>query len=585
MHRNQHINQPPPALNSILFIVLRRMRAPLIMVIAAYTIAIFGLTLIPGLNAHGQPGGPPMSYFHAFYFISFTATTTGYGEYPQTFSDAQRMWVIFCIYLTVISWAYNILTVFTLLQDKAFRNAFARIGFTRRVHHIREPFYLVCGCGETGELVSGTLDRRNQRFVIVEQSEERVQELTQMPWQSNPPILNADARLPDNLLAAGLAHAHCQGVLALSRDEEANLAVAIAVRLLHPDIPILAAVRSAGTAVKMESFGADHIINPFEIFAARLALVMRAPKAFLLARWLTGIPGEPLPESYYPPRGNWIACGFGRFGQAVVHTLEAEGQSITLVEPRTDISVGHRPHIVNQGTEVEPLLAAGVRDAVGIVAGTDSDVNNLSIAVTARKLNPDIFVVMRQNLAANDVLFEAFEGDFALVTSQLIAEECLATLNTPLLVRFLKRLTQENDAWAEPVLAQLEAVCEERLPHVWPIRINRTEAPAALNHLVAGKPLDIAYLLRDPNERDKTLNALPLLLVRDGKDWPMPDVSMALQPGDALLFAGRLNARNSQFLSVQNSNVLDYILTGYEAPGGWVWHRWARSKLAAEEKR
>jgi Trk K+ transport system NAD-binding subunit len=569
-------------MNSILFVVLRRMRAPMIMLIVAYAVSIAGLAMIPGNDASGKPGGPPMSFFHAFYFISYTATTTGYGEYPQTLSDGQRMWVIFCIYLTVISWGYNILTLFAILQDKGFRSAFALIGFRRRVEHLHEPFHLICGCGETGALVCNTLDRRNQRFVIVENSEQRMQELGLMAWRGNPPILNGDACLPENLIAAGLTHSHCRGVLALSPDENSNLAVAIAVRLLNPDIPVLAAVRSTSVAANMASFGTDHIINPFEIFARRLALLLRAPQAFLLARWLTGIPGEPSPEAYHPPHGKWIVCGFGRFGQAIVRTLEAAGQSITLIDPRTDIVAEDRPHIVDRGTEAEPLIRAGLRDAVGIVAGTDNDVNNLSIAVTAREIKSDIFVVMRQNRAANNPLFEAYEGDFALVTSELVAQECLAILTTPLLSRFLRYVRQQEDDWAWAVLSRLATTSGERLPHVWAVRLDDDNSRAFCDYLRRGHALTVAHLVCDPSHPEETLRVVPLLLVRGGDEYPLPQATMPLEFGDALLFAGRASARNRQELALWNSNALDYMLSGHDAPGGWIWHRWAQRGQTAE---
>ena len=571
-------------MNSILFIVLRRMRAPLTMVIVAYAVSIAGLAMIPANDASGKPGGEPMSFFHAFYFISYTATTTGYGEYPQNLSDAQRMWVTFCMYFTVISWGYNILTLFAILQDKGFRSTFALIGFTRRVARVHEPFYLICGCGETGALVCTTLDRRSERFVIVENSEQRVQELSLMAWRSNPPILNGDASVPENLIAAGLTHSHCRGVLALSPDENSNLAVAIAVRLLNPDVPVLAAVRSASVAANMASFGTDHIINPFEIFAARLALLLRAPQAFLLARWLTGIPGEPSPEAYHPPHGKWIVCGFGRFGQAIVRTLEAAGQTITLIDPRTDIVAEDRPHIVDRGTEAEPLIRAGLRDAVGIVAGTDNDVNNLSIAVTAREIKPDVFVVMRQNRAANNPLFEAFEGDFALVTSELIAQECLAILTTPLLSRFLRHVWQQDDDWAWAVLSRLATASGERLPHVWAVRLNDDGARAFCERLRQGRTLTVAHLSCDPSHPDENLRAVPLLLIRDGDEYPLPLASMPLAPGDALLFAGRSSARHRQAFALLNSNALDYMLTGEDVPGGWVWHRWAQRRRIARKQ-
>ncbi len=583
MKRIDDLKNLPPAMNSILFIVLRRMRAPLILVVAAYAVAITGLVMIPGMDANGKPGGPPMSFFHAFYFISYTATTTGYGEYPQTLSDGQRLWVVFSMYLTVISWGYNILTLFAVLQDKGNRHAFSLIAFTRQVRRLREPFYLICGCGETGALVCTTLDRRSQRFVIVEQAEQRVQELGLMTWRGNPPILNDDARLPQNLIAAGLTHAHCRGVLALSRDEDANLAVAIAVRLLNPEVPVLAAVRSSTTAANMASFGTDHIINAFEIFAARLALLLRSPQAFLLARWLTGLAGAAAPEAYHPPHGKWIVCGFGRFGQAIVRTLEAAGQTITLIEPRADIAAQERPHIVDRGTEAGSLIQAGIHDAVGIVAGTDNDVNNLSIAVTARAINSAIFVVMRQNQAANNPLFEAYEGDFALVTSELIAQECLAILTTPLLSRFLSHIRQQEDDWAWAVLSRLATASGERLPHVWAICIDNNEARALCEQLRRGRSLNVGHLIRDPGDRDENLRAVPLLLVRDNVDYPLPPASMPLQAGDALLFAGRSSARNRQRFGMQNRNALDYIVTGHDAPGGWIWHRWGETASAKED--
>ena len=73
-----------------------------------------------------------------------------------------------------------------------------------------------------------------------------------------------------------------------------------------------------------------------------------------------------------------------------------------------------------------------------IVAGTDDDVNNLSIVVTAREMNPALYTIVRQNLQANRPLFEAFDADVTMVSSQLIAAECLAVVRTPLLEPFLE---------------------------------------------------------------------------------------------------------------------------------------------------
>ena len=71
-----------------------------------------------------------MGFFDAFYVMSYTASTIGFGEIPYPFTYNQRMWVTISIYLTVIGWAYAIGSLLALLQDRAFRQALALQHFT-----------------------------------------------------------------------------------------------------------------------------------------------------------------------------------------------------------------------------------------------------------------------------------------------------------------------------------------------------------------------------------------------------------------------------------------------------------------------
>ena len=45
-------------MNSAFFLVLRRMRAPIIVLIVIYSIAVLGLTLVPGVDADGKAAPP-----------------------------------------------------------------------------------------------------------------------------------------------------------------------------------------------------------------------------------------------------------------------------------------------------------------------------------------------------------------------------------------------------------------------------------------------------------------------------------------------------------------------------------------------
>ena len=142
-------------MNHIVFLIFRSMRRPLITLVLVYAILILGLVLIPGVDDQGKVWH--VSFFHALYFISYTATTIGFGEIPYQFTDAKRLWTLFSMYAGVISWLYAIGTILSLLQDKTFQQALSELKFSRIVKSQREPFYLVCGYGETGSaLVKGS---------------------------------------------------------------------------------------------------------------------------------------------------------------------------------------------------------------------------------------------------------------------------------------------------------------------------------------------------------------------------------------------------------------------------------------------
>ena len=550
-------------MNSAFFLVLRRMRAPIIVLIVIYAISVVGLTLIPGIDADGRMSAP-LSFFHAFYFISYTATTIGFGELPGAFSDAQRLWVTICIYLTVVGWSYSVVTLIALLQDKGFQNTLTTNRFARRVLRLKAPFYLVCGCGETGNLIARTFDRIEQAFVVLEKDELRVEELDLQDFKTDTPALAADASVPDNLLLAGLKHPKCRGVLAVTNDEQANLAIAIAVRLLNPDVPVIARARSAAVTANMASFGTDHIINPFERFADHLALAVASPERFRLIELLTSLPESPVPEPHRPPRGHWILCGYGSFGRAVADRLRDTGITLTIIDPAAK-DAGQQ--FMGDGTEAITLRQAGIDQATGIVAGTDNDINNLSIAVTARELKPELFVVTRQNQAANSPLFSAFGADFTVLPSRIVAQETIAILTAPLLARFLEHVHKLDETQCRQLVERLQAECGDLTPAVWDIRLDGEEAPAITQALINSRPIQLGEIMRDGADRSCRLPIVPLLVERDADSLLLPNETLVLQAGDRLLFASTLAARRDLELSLNNANELDFVLTGHENSG------------------
>ena len=555
-------------MNNITALVLRRMRAPLLVLITAYAVSIIGLVLVPGIDDQGQTWH--MGLFDALYFVSYMATTIGFGEIPYDFTHAQRLWTLVAIYLTVVAWFYALGTILTLVQDQGFQQALIENRFARGVARMREPFYLVCGYGDTGGLLVRALAERGLRSVVLDIKTERINELKMAELSVYVPGLAADAAVPKHLIEGGLQHPQCAGVVALTDQDHVNLQVAITSKLLNPRIEAICRAETRDSARNMASFGTDYIVNPFSAFARRLAMALHSPDLHVLYEWLTGVPGMTHEPVIYPPRGTWILCGYGRFGRAVRRYLEYEGVKTVVVE-EDPVRRDCHDCITGRGTEAVTLREARIAQAVGIVAGSDDDANNLSILMTARDLNPNLFFVARQNRRASDAIFAAARPDLIMQRSHMITRQILARITTPLLAQFLREARHQRSEWAKELVDQLDEVVGALVPHIWTIEISAARAPAITAVMNEGRELRLQHLMRDSRDREVELPCIALLLRRGEETLLRPQPDVTLQEGDEVLFCGRRDAATRMAWVVWNLNAVSYIVTGTERPAGLVW--------------
>jgi Trk K+ transport system NAD-binding subunit len=100
-------------------------------------------------------------------------------------------------------------------------------------------------------------------------------------------------------------------------------------------------------------------------------------------------------------RNHVVLIGLGHLGFRVLRELHELGQDVVVIELKPDadlINAGRQmgmPIIQEDGTRSEALLGAGLPVASAIVICTQNDQLNLRIALKARKLNPNIRVVVR----------------------------------------------------------------------------------------------------------------------------------------------------------------------------------------------
>lgn len=562
-------------MENIVFLILRRMRQPLLTLLAVYAVSVLGLSLIPGRDADGNVWH--MGIFHSFYFVSYMATTIGFGEIPYEFTDAQRLWVSVSLYASVISWIYAFGTILALVQDRGFQEALAEHRFARHIRKMREPFHLVCGYGETGSALVQALTRRGQHAVVIDIDEARTNFIQLQDLREFVPALHGDAADTYHLREAGLEHPSCTGVVALTDDNEVNLKIAIAAKLLNPKIKVISRADSHDVENNMASFGTDHIVDPFDTFAAHLAVAFQVPCLYLLQQWLTGREGTELSDPVYPPRdGHWIVCGYGRFGKAICARLQDEDIDVVVVEARPDrtgMPDEGTGFVSGRGTEADTLSEAGVEDAAGLVAGTDNDANNLSIVMTARELNSELFVVVRQNQRGNRDIITAVNAEMVMHPSAIIADKIRVLLATPMLYEFMSLALHESDSWACELASRVTAMVREKVPNIREWEIDSEDADVLHDYLEQGGHFTVEDLLRDPWQRSRMLCAIVLLVRRRNDRILLPGSESPLKPGDRLLICGNRGAFTRMHWTVSHRHTLDYIKTGEDQPQSWIWRR------------
>lgn len=98
-------------------------------------------------------------------------------------------------------------------------------------------------------------------------------------------------------------------------------------------------------------------------------------------------------------KDHFIISGFGRVGREVARTLHEAGDTFVILDRNAEALDAARSmgYLYYQGdaSHDEVLEEVGVHRAKGLVACADSDVNNVYVTLTARSLNPDLFIVAR----------------------------------------------------------------------------------------------------------------------------------------------------------------------------------------------
>jgi voltage-gated potassium channel len=155
-------------------------------------------------------------------------------------------------------------------------------------------------------------------------------------------------------------------------------------------------------------------------------------------------------------RDHYILCGFGRVGEEIAREFIERGLPFVVVENNPD----RTPRAVELGLLLvegdaasdDMLEQAGVMRAKVLLAASDSDSGNTYITLTAKALNPEIFVVARAGKRESEARARRAGADRVISPYVLSGRRMALSAIQPNLVDFVETLAVAN---AEQILAEL----------------------------------------------------------------------------------------------------------------------------------
>jgi voltage-gated potassium channel len=148
-------------------------------------------------------------------------------------------------------------------------------------------------------------------------------------------------------------------------------------------------------------------------------------------------------------KGHYIVCGFGRMGRLISRELARKPVPFVIIEKNTSNLTEEDWEkyliILGDADRDETLVEAGIGQAQGLIAVVSSDAENLYIVLSARGLNPDLYIVARAGEEGSEQkLLRA--GASKVISPYLIGADRMAqAVLRPAVVDFIEFATQSGN--------------------------------------------------------------------------------------------------------------------------------------------
>lgn len=152
-----------------------------------------------------------------------------------------------------------------------------------------------------------------------------------------------------------------------------------------------------------------------------------------------------------------IVCGYGRVGQQVVRELEQNKVPVVVIERELQRLPAHSTALVlplhGDASDDDVLHSAGIEQARGLVAATNSEADNVFIILSARSLNRDLTIVARGLEPDAERKLRKAGADHVILPHAIGGRRMASVLMHPHVVDFLDVVmhSEELELWLEDI--------------------------------------------------------------------------------------------------------------------------------------
>ena len=212
-------------------------------------------------------GGEKWSLIDSLYMTVITLSTVGYGEVHKL-DDLAKVWSILLIIFGVTGIGALLRTINEeFIQSKLFWNKKMIKNISKLKNH-----YIICGYGRMGAVIARELDDKNQKFLIIENNEQKVEIIRSKGML----CINGDATSDEILQNAQIDKA--AGVAVVLDTDQENLFVTMTIKTTNPDIFLLSRCAKEYNESKLLRGGANKVINPYKAGGHRMAEMLSKPQ-------------------------------------------------------------------------------------------------------------------------------------------------------------------------------------------------------------------------------------------------------------------------------------------------------------------